>query len=1272
MELSGRRLVSVVCSRFVDPTNENLEIAFPPLPFSAPLADQLTERLAPFGYTGTNRFENLSADELGVRVEDFLDSCGPNDVVILHIIGHGLVHERTARLLVVGADGRSTPRTDVERWLTAVEGRVSDNAYAGPHVLFLVDLCYAGKVTRLEWQGNIPDEERRAWVIAATGQGAPAFGGRFTAAVSAVLERISAGALDISATDEYVPVQKVAQEIRREVDRLAEGSYEQRVVSIRTDPASWPNFPFIPNPAYRASESMRLAGMRIDEMARPFLDDIDEGLDWLHFASRAAGGTANEVDLDRPGVFRGRHKQLQTIAGILDATSPRPGLALITGSPGVGKSALLGITVCAAYPELSDATERLWRDHRDHLPAVHDGLAAVHCRQRHLHEIVASIARQVRLPLNTTEAHTLITALNEIATTPVIILDALDEAMDPAEVMRTLILPLAGVSRLLVGVRPWAQFNPLREMALAQGLLIDLDAVPVDELRHDLAAYVDDLLRPKYSTPALRRVREAMAEITARILAETQSPDRTSYPTFRFSNDIRQIAEIASHVDFLAGLSSFHAIGDPPYIVSLIQDIIEIASRIVEAEKSADQTSYLHDIVSDIRLIGEMASRLLLEAEMPAGQTDYQHSIVSSCQAIAEIAFRILEDEQLPYPINYSEYEIAGTRAHASGDHWGAFLVAGLFAHYLRGQPVISDVAAAESVAQTVPRTLPEVFELDLVESTAGTSWRRPVLTVLAYSFGAGMPRRLIRIALSVFGDIDATGRSADDDDVAVALRETRFYLRREPDTDRSTLYRLFHQGLADHLRARAAEADPALGQRLFSALLAELGTPIRWSLAEPYLLRHAADHAVAAGIFDDLLADAGYLAYADPNALSANLPQVTDLPARMARVVYSHSFQAHSRLNPDQRRSILMIDAARFGMEELAQRLASVPDLPPVGWSLRWASGITASAQDAAMFRTEETRYSHTETEVQRDDRRVRRAVDHPHRGVVRGVAFDAVGGRLASASKDSSIRIWDPATGTEVRRLEGHRDWVNAVAMSEIDGQPKALTGSSDNTARLWDLNSGKTLQVFQGHTDWLRAVAFGVLDRERVGITAAYDGTVRIWNILTGAPKRTIASTKPLTCLATSQRDGALKIVAGGTDGLTHAWDAESGELITTFIGHLGTVWAVEMSCLDGEDVVFTGGQSCCVQMWRADDGNCVRTFTGFRAAVTALALGTWQDRPILLAGSDDCTVLAWDLHNGRLIAEIAFPSKIGCISMTAEGLIAVGFGHDVAVVQLASLE
>jgi WD40 repeat protein len=61
-----------------------------------------------------------------------------------------------------------------------------------------------------------------------------------------------------------------------------------------------------------------------------------------------------------------------------------------------------------------------------------------------------------------------------------------------------------------------------------------------------------------------------------------------------------------------------------------------------------------------------------------------------------------------------------------------------------------------------------------------------------------------------------------------------------------------------------------------------------------------------------------------------------------------------------------------------------------------------------------------------------------------------------VVSGSGDNTVRLWELATGKEVRRFTGHEDWVSSVAVTP-DGQ-YVVSGSADKTVRLWDWRRGK----------------------------------------------------------------------------------------------------------------------------------------------------------------------------------------------------------------------
>jgi WD40 repeat protein len=78
-----------------------------------------------------------------------------------------------------------------------------------------------------------------------------------------------------------------------------------------------------------------------------------------------------------------------------------------------------------------------------------------------------------------------------------------------------------------------------------------------------------------------------------------------------------------------------------------------------------------------------------------------------------------------------------------------------------------------------------------------------------------------------------------------------------------------------------------------------------------------------------------------------------------------------------------------------------------------------------------------------------------------------------VLTGSRDNTARLWDAATGKEIRAFEGHVSGVTSVAFSP-DGA-HVVTGAGDTTARLWDAATGKGIRAFKGHQGFVNSVAF-----------------------------------------------------------------------------------------------------------------------------------------------------------------------------------------------------
>jgi WD40 repeat protein len=129
-------------------------------------------------------------------------------------------------------------------------------------------------------------------------------------------------------------------------------------------------------------------------------------------------------------------------------------------------------------------------------------------------------------------------------------------------------------------------------------------------------------------------------------------------------------------------------------------------------------------------------------------------------------------------------------------------------------------------------------------------------------------------------------------------------------------------------------------------------------------------------------------------------------------------------------------------------------------------------------------------------------------HAGEIRGLAFSPDGSHLATASIDTTARIWDVATGERSWTLRSEAvnlptggpagdptRWpVLAVSFSP-DGR-RLVTGGTDRTVRVWDVASGKLLRTLTGHSMTVTGVAF-LEDGKRIA-SSSLDHTIRLWDV------------------------------------------------------------------------------------------------------------------------------------------------------------------------------
>ncbi len=285
-------------------------------------------------------------------------------------------------------------------------------------------------------------------------------------------------------------------------------------------------------------------------------------------------------------------------------------------------------------------------------------------------------------------------------------------------------------------------------------------------------------------------------------------------------------------------------------------------------------------------------------------------------------------------------------------------------------------------------------------------------------------------------------------------------------------------------------------------------------------------------------------------------------------------------------------------------------------------------------------------------------------HTAAVTALEFTADGSQLFSASKDKSVRIWNPTEGTGLARIDTPAE---ITALQLIDKGAQFATGGADNVVRMWnspvaptealaklqlssnifsiapdrkygaattpdgkiaiiDLSTGGKAGELAGHAGGTSYVAFNAASNRLVSVGA--DKKVNVWDVVASKLIASAALEAGTPVVAAVNAAGN-QLVIGADDGLLQTWKIE-GETATVDQAKVGDHAKRITSLLFANDgSVF----------WTASEDGTVRRFASagqqqfsanHGAAVKAIAVSV--DQQTLASGGDDKQLKIWNAGNG----------------------------------------
>ncbi|MBD2479662.1 WD40 repeat domain-containing protein [Anabaena sp. FACHB-83] len=276
-------------------------------------------------------------------------------------------------------------------------------------------------------------------------------------------------------------------------------------------------------------------------------------------------------------------------------------------------------------------------------------------------------------------------------------------------------------------------------------------------------------------------------------------------------------------------------------------------------------------------------------------------------------------------------------------------------------------------------------------------------------------------------------------------------------------------------------------------------------------------------------------------------------------------------------------------------------------------------------------------------------------HSNLVLSVSFSPDGKTLASGSTDKTIKLWNLATGEEIRTLTGHSGTVWSVSFSP-DGKTLA-SGSDDNTIKLWNLATGKEIRTLSGHSNLVYSVSFSA-DGKTLA-SGSGDNTIKLWNLATGKEIRTLTGHSNFVLSVSFSPDGKT-LASGSADNTIKLWNLATGKEIRTLSGHSNSVSSVSLSA-DGKTLA-SGSFDNTIKLWNLATGEEIRTLSGHSNSVFSVSFS--PDGKTLASGSGDNTIKLWNLATGEEIRTLSGHSNsVFSVSFSADGkTLASGSGDN----------
>lgn len=246
--------------------------------------------------------------------------------------------------------------------------------------------------------------------------------------------------------------------------------------------------------------------------------------------------------------------------------------------------------------------------------------------------------------------------------------------------------------------------------------------------------------------------------------------------------------------------------------------------------------------------------------------------------------------------------------------------------------------------------------------------------------------------------------------------------------------------------------------------------------------------------------------------------------------------------------------------------------------------------------------------------------------------IAFSPNGEILACAS-ENYIQLWEIEDYKLQDIYTGHTSEIQYLVYS--NSGKTLISGSTDTTIRVWDTATGEVLSTLVGLSDRTSKIAISA-DGTTIASSSFSDiGKIRMYNLETGEYDKTITTNNTIIYELLFLPDGS-RIAAGDRNGDIHIWDMNSGEFLKKLSGEIGYITSLDAS--KNGLYLLCGSSEEIIQVWAVEIEMLINTYNQNIDSIAKVTFSP-DGRTFSSASIGEGTIHFWDLENGNLLRTIS---------------------------------